>query len=147
MSEDRDKEAARNMQELLQELRVAQTGVQVLFAFLLTVPFQQAFRQVSTFQLNLYYATLLAAALAVVLFVAPAAQHRMLFGKQDEARLLGRFNRQTIGGLLCLGAAMVGAVLLVTSYLFGTTRAVVTAAISVAVVLAFWVVGPLAHRG
>ncbi|MEN3299488.1 DUF6328 family protein [Pseudonocardia sp.] len=147
MSEDRDKWAARNMQELLQELRVAQTGVQVLFAFLLTVPFQQGFRQVSTFQLNVYHATLLAAALSVVLFVAPAAQHRMLFGKQDASRLLNRFNRHTIGGLLCLGAAMVGAVLLVTSYLFGPTRAVLTTAVSVAVVLGFWVVSPLVRRG
>jgi hypothetical protein len=147
MDEDRDKWAARNMQELLQELRVAQTGVQVLFAFLLTVPFQQTFHLVSTFQRNVYYATLLAAALSAVLFIAPAAQHRMLFGKQDEARLLCRFNRHTIAGLLFLGATMIGAVLLVTSYLFGPTRAVLTTAVSVAVILGFWAVGPLMWRG
>jgi hypothetical protein len=121
--------------------------VQVLFAFLLTVPFQQAFHLVTTFQRNVYYATLLAAALSVVLFIAPAAQHRMLFGKQEEARLLGRFNRHTIGGLLFLAATMIGAVLLVTSYLFGPTRAVLTTVISVAVILGFWAVGPLLLRG
>lgn len=147
MGEDRQKRVESNMQALLQELRVAQTGVQVLFAFLLTVPFQQSFHQVSASQRNIYHATLLASALSIVLFIAPAAQHRMLFGNQDESQLLGRFNRYAIAGLLCLGVALIGAVLLVTSFLFDSRRAVVTAVVSVAVILGLWVVVPLVRRG
>ena len=147
VGEDRKKRVESNMQALLQELRVAQTGVQVLFAFLLTVPFQQSFHQVSASQRNVYHATLLASALSIVLFIAPAAQHRMLFGNQDASQLLGRFNRYAIAGLLCLGVALIGAVLLVTSFLFDPRRAVVTAVVSVAVILGLWVVVPLVRRG
>jgi hypothetical protein len=71
----------------------------------------------------------------------------MLFGNQDASQLLGRLNRYAIAGLLCLGVALIGAVLLVTSFLFDPRRAVVTAVVSVAVILGLWVVVPLVRRG
>jgi hypothetical protein len=138
--------ADRELVELLNELRVALPGVQVLFAFLLTVPFQQTFHQVSPFQRNIYHVTLLASALSIVLLVAPAAQHRWLFGKQAKESMLYRFNRYAIAGQLCLGIALTGAVLLVTSYLFGATRAVITTVVAVVLILGFWVVSPLKRR-
>lgn len=138
--------ADRELVELLNELRVALPGVQVLFAFLLTVPFQQAFHQVTTFQRNTYHVTLLASALSIALLVAPAAQHRLLFGKQDKESMLYRFNRYAIAGQLCLGLALTGAVLLVTSYLFGATRAIITTVVAVVLILSFWVVSPLMKR-
>jgi VIT1/CCC1 family predicted Fe2+/Mn2+ transporter len=146
VGEDSAERADRELLELLNELRVALPGVQVLFAFLLTVPFQQAFHEVSAFQRNVYQAALLASALSIVLLIAPAAQHRLLFGKRDLGRLLGRFNRYAIAGLICLGAALTGAILLVTSFLFGTLRAVVTTVVAVVLILAFWVVIPLNGR-
>jgi amino acid transporter len=144
--EDRRERVNRELMELLNELRVALPGVQVLFAFLLTVPFQSNFQRITDFQRNVYYATLLLSALSVVLLVSPAAQHRLLFRKQDKEPMLFRFNKYAIAGQLCLGAALTGALLLVTSYLFGTPRSIITTAITVVVILGFWVVFPLLRR-
>jgi hypothetical protein len=144
--ENREQRVNRELSELLNELRISLPGVQVLFAFLLTVPFQQNFQRVNEFQRNVYHATLLMSALSIVLLVAPAAQHRMLFRKQDKEPMLFRFNKYAIAGQLCLGAALTGALLLVTSYLFGTPRAVVTTVVTVLFVLVFWVIWPLLRR-
>ncbi len=143
--EDRKQRVNRELGELLNELRVALPGVQVLFGFLLTVPFQQRFT-VDAFERGVYYATLVASALSVVLLVAPAAQHRLLFRKQDKEPMLLRFNRYAIAGLLCLGLALSGAVLLVTSYLFGTGGAAATTAITAVLIGTLWVVIPLRRR-
>jgi hypothetical protein len=144
--EDGRQRVNRELSELLNELRVALPGVQVLFAFLLTVPFQQGFQRASQFQRNVYYVTLLLSALAIVLLVAPAAQHRLLFRKQNKEGMLFRFNKYAVAGQLCLGAALTGALLLVTSYMFGNPRAIVTTAVTVSFVLVFWVVWPLLRR-
>jgi hypothetical protein len=144
--EDREQRVNRELSELLNELRISLPGVQVLFAFLLTVPFQQNFQRVNQFQRNVYHATLLMSALSIVLLVAPAAQHRLLFRKQDKEPMLFRFNKYAIAGQLCLGAALTGALLLVTSYMFGTPRAVVTTVVTVLLVLVFWVIWPLLRR-
>src|ERR687894_1738845 len=81
--ETTEERADRNMNELLQELRVALPGVQVLFAFLLTVPFAQRFADVSSFQKNVYFATLLFSAAASALFIAPTSYHRLNFRRRD----------------------------------------------------------------
>jgi len=83
--EDRKQRVNRELSELLNELRVALPGVQVLFAFLLAVPFQQRFTDVTVFQRDVYYGTLLMSALSIVLLIAPAAQHRVVTIQQVPA--------------------------------------------------------------
>jgi hypothetical protein len=137
----------RELLELIQELRVALTGVQVLFAFLLTVPFSQQFGQVTGFQRSVYFATLLAATTSVLLLIAPTARHRLLFRKHDKESLLRVSNRYSVAGLLALALAMVGAVTLITDLLYrSATVAVVTAAL-VALFAGLWFLGPMLRRG
>src|SRR2546423_2537775 len=89
----------RRLIELLNELRVALTGVQILFAFLLTVPFTQRFAQVTQFQRYVYFVTLLCAAIAVALFIAPTAQHRVLFRRHQKRALVLRGTTYMLLGL------------------------------------------------
>jgi hypothetical protein len=128
----------RELDTLLGELRVAMPGVQVLFAFLLAVPFQQRFAQVTDFQRDVYFATLLAAAAASALFVAPTAYHRLMFRERDKPRLVAISSKLALGGLACLAIAMNGAVLLVTDVLFDTTTVAVTIALTATLFLGLW---------
>ena len=130
----------RNLAELLQELRVALPGVQVLFAFLLAVPFQQRFAQATEFQRDVYFVTLLASAAASALFVAPTAYHRLMFREGDKPKLVSISSKRARGGLACLAIAMNGAVLLVTDVLFTRTTAVVTVAATGALFVGLWFV-------
>src|SRR3982750_1921241 len=82
--ESEEERADRNLSDLLQELRVALPGVQVLFAFLLTVPFTQRFEELSSFEEKLYFAVLITVALATVMLAAPTAGHRILFRRQQK---------------------------------------------------------------
>jgi hypothetical protein len=106
------------MTELLNELRVAMPGVQVLFAFLLAVPFQQRFQSVNAFQRDVYLFTLLAAATATAFLVAPSAYHRIAFQEHEKERIIQMGTRQFVCGIVALAVAMTGAVLLVTDVLF-----------------------------
>jgi uncharacterized RDD family membrane protein YckC len=99
-------------------------GVQVLFAFLLTVPFQQRFATVSSFQRDVYLVTLLAAATATAFLVAPSAYHRIAFQKHEKERIIQMGTRQFVCGLVALAVAMNLAVLLVCDVLFQTTTTV-----------------------
>ena len=108
----------RNLIEMLQEVRVAMPGVQVLFGFLLAVPFQQRFQEADTFQRTVYFITLLFAAAATACFVAPTGYHRLMFRLRDKPALVKFGNRMVIMGLVCLAVAMNSAVLLVTDFLF-----------------------------
>ena len=119
--DDRTKEEIkrdRQMAELLQELRVALPGVQILFAFLLTVPFAQGFQRVTSFQRDLFYATLLATAASTVCLIAPTATHRLRFHQGERAYIIESSNRLLIAGLVFLALAILGAVSLITDYLF-----------------------------
>jgi hypothetical protein len=127
----------RELLELLNELRVALPGVQILFAFLLIVPFQQTVRQATDFQRDVYFVTLLAVCVATGLLIAPAAQHRVLFRQHDKETLLHRSSRMAYAGLLVLAVAITTAVLLVTDVLFSRTQAWISAA-GVGAVLAWW---------
>ena len=138
--------ADRNLGELLQELRVALPGVQVLFAFLLTVPFTQRFEELTNFQETLYFAVLLGAALSTALFIAPTAGHRLLFRRQEKEYLVVAANRFALGGLAVLAASMVGVIALISDLLFGAAAAIVTTAISAAVFGGLWYGAPLARR-
>ena len=136
----------RNLSELLQELRVALPGVQVLFAFLLAVPFQQNFTEITAFQERVYFATLLLTAASAVLLIAPSAFHRMTFRMQQKDNLIFLANRLAISGLGLLALAMTGAIMLITDVLFGAAATVVTSAATLAAFVAFWYLLPLRYR-
>jgi uncharacterized membrane-anchored protein len=124
----------RNLQEFLGELRVALPGVQVLFAFLLVVPFNQRFPDITGFQQSVYFVTLLLTAAAAVCLIAPTAQHRVEFRRQHKEQILMMANRLAILGLALLATAMTGAIMLITDLLYGTVTTVI---VSVGVGLAF----------
>jgi hypothetical protein len=136
----------RNLNELLGELRVALPGVQVLFAFLLAVPFNQGFQKVSEFQKDVYLVTLLLTAIATALLIAPSAYHRIEFRQDDKHHIVFISNRFAIAGFGFLAAAMSSAILLVTDYLFGSTTAAVCTGGAVIVLYGFWYVLPTARR-
>jgi Family of unknown function (DUF6328) len=134
------------MAELLQEVRVAQTGTQILFAFLLGVPFTQRFADITTFQRTVYYATLLSAAAASVFLIAPTAYHRLLFRQKERPFVIEVSNRLTIVGLSFVALSMIGVILLISDLLYSeTTTAIVTAAV-VGLFVVVWYVIPLMRR-
>ena len=136
----------RNLEELLGELRVALPGVQVLFAFLLVVPFNTRFASLSPGQERLYLVTLLAAGFASALLIAPTAHHRMTFRLQDKHHLVIMANRFAIAGLACLAIAMTGAIGLVTDVVFSTTVAAVSAAVVGLTFVWLWLAWPMKRR-
>jgi hypothetical protein len=136
----------RNLSELLQELRVALPGVQVLFAFLLAVPFQQGFEKITGFQKGAYFGTLVCTAIAAVMLISPSAYHRLTFRYQQKRRLVFYANRFSIVGLVFLALAMTGAIMLITDVLFGTTATIAMTAASVLVFGFFWFALPLQRR-
>ena len=136
----------RELDQLLQELRVAMPGVQVLFAFLLAVPFQQRFAQVSEFQRDVYFGTLLASAVASALFIAPTAYHRMMFRGRDKPRLVRISSHLAIAGLAALAVAMNGAILLVTDFIFEGSVVPVTVVLTVTMFVGLWFVLGLVRR-
>ena len=134
----------RNLSELLQELRVALPGVQVLFAFLLTVPFQQGLQNPTAFQERVYFATLVCTAISAALLISPSAYHRITFRYQQKEHLVLLANRLTIAGLGFLALAMVGAIMLITDVVFGATVTVVIAsALAALLYLTLWYLLPL----
>jgi hypothetical protein len=139
---DRNKEDQerlnRQMTELLNELRVAMPGVQVLFAFLLAVPFQQRFETVNAFQRDVYLVTLLAAATATAFLIAPSAYHRIVFQQHEKERIIRLGTRQFLCGLVALAVAMTGAVLLVTDVLFQAPTEIIATAGVGALFLWLW---------
>lgn len=137
----------RNLGELLQELRVALPGVQVLFAFLLAVPFQQNFTEITPFEKDVYFATLLCTAMSAALLIAPSAYHRITFHLQQKHELVFLANRFTIAGLTFLALAMTGAIVLITDVLFGTAATTIVTGVAAATVFAvLWYVLPLRRR-
>ena len=136
----------RNYAELLQELRVAQTGVQILFAFLLTIAFQQRFASIDGFQRGVYVATLVAAAIAAVLLIGPVAAHRLLFGLRLKDELVTFTGRLAAGGLVFLAIAMLGAVLLIVDVVLNAVAAGVVTALIGVLVLWLWYLIPARLR-
>lgn len=144
--ETEDERADRNLSDLLQELRVALPGVQVLFAFLLTVPFSQRFSELSKFQQWLYFGVMITVALATVMLVAPTAGHRILFRRQQKEFIVTLSNTLALVGLLLLAIAMTGAIGLISDFIFGTTTAVISTVVMAAAFLGFWFFGPIKRR-
>lgn len=133
----------RNLEEMTGELRVVVTGVQVLFAFLLIVPFDTGFAHVGNFERIVYFVTLLLAALAAVCTLAPSAEHRFLFRHDDKQHLVFSSNRVVIVGLGFLALAMCGCLLLITTKLFGVAAGLVTAVVGAVPFAVLWFAMPL----
>lgn len=144
--ETRRQRLDRNLEELNGELRVVVTGVQVLFAFLLVVPFDTGFDGVGPFERTVYLATLVCAALAALCVMMPAAYHRVLFRLDDKRHVVFLANRVALVGLALLAIAMCGSVLLVTTKLFGAGAGALTAALIGAAFALLWFIAPLYRR-
>src|SRR3954453_6933239 len=137
-TEEEQERLNRQMMELLNELRVAMPGVQILFGFLLTVPFQQRFSQVNDFQQSVYFVTLVTSAIAAAFLIAPSAYHRVMFEQQDKPNIIHIGTGQFLVGLAALAVAMNGAGLLVTDVLFGAGTVAVTVALTGSLYLTLW---------
>jgi uncharacterized RDD family membrane protein YckC len=137
-SDEEQERLNRQLTELLNELRVAMPGVQVLFAFLLAVPFQQRFATASAFQRDVYLVTLLAATVATAFLIAPSAYHRIAFQQHEKERIIQKGTRQFVCGLVALAVAMTCAVLLVTDFLFRTATVVVVVACVASLLAWLW---------
>jgi hypothetical protein len=137
----------RNLAELLQELRVAGLGVQVLFGFLLGLPFTMRFATLSPAQRQLYMASLLLAAVSTALLLAPVAYHRLVFRRQQKEHLIRAANVMAICGLVTVGLAISAAVLLVAGYVDHGLPAVLIGAFTVCLFGGLWFALPLARRG
>jgi amino acid transporter len=142
--EDRRERVSRELIELLNELRVALPGVQVLFAFLLAVPFAQGFTRVTDFQRALYFTVIALTAVSLALLIAPSAWHRLRFRQQDKERILRASNTMSIAGLGFLALAMVGAVMLIADFIYTPTLTIVSGIVAALVYGALWYVLPLA---
>ncbi len=136
----------RELIELLNELRVALPGIQVLFAFLLTVPFSQGFPKMTELQRNVFFATFLSTAVATVLLIAPTTYHRLRWRRYDKERLLVTSNRLSIGGAVFLALAMAGATFLIADVMFGLATAGIVLAPTAATLAWFWFGLPLTRR-
>jgi uncharacterized protein DUF6328 len=132
--------------ELLQELRVALPGVQVLFGFLLVVPFSARWGEVTSFQQDLYFACLLCAAAATAFLIAPTAIHRLDFEQGDKPLIVQISNVLAIIGLTLLALAIVGVVLLITDLLYSGAVVAVYAATVAGIFIALWYMIPLVLR-
>ncbi len=135
----------RNLQELLGELRVALPGVQVLFAFLLVVPFNQGFADLTPGQERLYLFTLLSAGVASALLIAPTAQHRITFRMQEKDYIVRTGNRLALAGLAVLALSMTSAIGLVVDVVFSWETAVVCSAVIGLLFAALWYAMPIAR--
>jgi ABC-type uncharacterized transport system YnjBCD permease subunit len=145
-SEEQQERLNRQMMELLNEIRVAMPGVQVLFGFLLTVPFQQRFQRVTEFQETVYFVTLVAAATATAFLIAPSAYHRILLEQHDKPSIIHIGTGQMLVGLGALAVAMNGAVLLVTDVLFDAGAVTITVILMASLYLTLWFGFPLVRR-
>jgi hypothetical protein len=128
----------RNLSELLTELRVALPGVQVLFAFLLVVPFNQRFLATNVFQRALYLATLMLAAASAVCLIAPSFHHRLRFRQQVKEQVVLVGNGLAIAGLTLLAIAMTSVVLLITDFLYGGGIAAITTTVLAGLFAVVW---------
>jgi len=144
--ESDDERLDRNLGELLQELRIALPGVQVLFAFLLAVPFQQNFTKITPFQEKVYFATLICTAISAALLISPTAYHRLTFHLQQKKELVYVSNRLSIAGLGFLALAMTGAIVLITDVLFGPAATAVFGIAAVTMFAVLWGLLPLRRR-
>jgi VIT1/CCC1 family predicted Fe2+/Mn2+ transporter len=136
--ESKEERVNRELIELLNELRVALPGVQVLFAFLLAVPFTQRFRQLTDTQEYMFFVSLLCTTAGSILLIAPTAYHRLRFRQRDKEQMIHTANRLSIAGTVFLALAMTSAVYLVTDLVFQATLTIVVTTLTAAMFAWFW---------
>jgi hypothetical protein len=144
--EENKKRLDRELMELLQELRVAIPGVQILFAFLLTVPFSQGWQKVSDAQRNVFFAAFIFATIATLCLIAPTTMHRIEFRQRDKEGIIKVSNRLAIWGLAFLALAIVAVVYVITDFIFGSPASIVLAALAASFFSALWYAVPLIRR-
>jgi hypothetical protein len=147
--DDRDREERkrdRQMIELLNELRIALPGVQILFAFLLTVPFTMRFGRLNVFQRDVFYVTLIATALSTACLIAPSAAHRLRFHQGERTWIVESANELMIAGLALLAVALGGSVLLITDLMFDGARVWIYSGAVTLVIVGLWFIRPLTRH-
>jgi hypothetical protein len=144
--ESRRERVNRELIELLNELRVALPGVQVLFAFLLAVPFSNGYKRITDFQKNVFFVTLMLTAASTACFIVPTATHRLNFRQRDKEWILLISNKFSIAGIALLALAMTSVVVLVADVLYSRTAALVTGSLALLVFGGLWFVVPLGRR-
>jgi hypothetical protein len=144
--ESQDERLDRELIELLNELRVALPGVQVLFAFLLAVPFTQRFERLTGVQEDVFFAAFLCTAVATALLIAPSAYHRLRWREHDKEHMLQLSNRLAIAGTVFLAAAIIAVVYLVTDLIFGLVATLVATLLATVLFGWLWYGLPLVRR-
>jgi predicted membrane channel-forming protein YqfA (hemolysin III family) len=144
--ESKDERLDRELIELLNELRVALPGVQVLFAFLLAVPFTQRFERLTAVQQDVFFAAFLCTAVSTALLIAPSSYHRLRWRERDKEHLLRTSNRLAIAGTVFLAAAIIGVVYLVTDLIFGLVPTLVATLLAAVLFAWLWYALPLVRR-
>jgi Family of unknown function (DUF6328) len=145
--EDSKERVNRELIELLNELRVALPGVQVLFAFLLVLPFQQGFANISDADRGVYTTALIASALAAALLIAPSMYHRLNFRRQVKEQMIFDSNKLIVVGMLLTAVGVACSIYLVVDVVYGETPAIVATAATAVVYGLVWLALPLARRG
>ena len=146
MSQRKAEDLDRELIELLNELRVALPGVQVLFAFLLIVPFSNGWDRVTEVQRYVYFVAFLCAAVSSAFLIAPSTYHRLRWREGDKEHMLVTANRLAIAGAIFLAAGMTATVFLITDVLFGEPATVIVSAVVAAAFVFFWYAFPLYRR-
>jgi predicted membrane channel-forming protein YqfA (hemolysin III family) len=144
--ESESEQLARNLNELLQEIRVAQAGVQILFGFLLSIAFTERYASTSDYVRATHLITVLFSTAAVALLTSPAAWHRMLFRLGRRETIINAADRFAIVGLACLAVAMTGTVLLLSEMIVGGWPAIVLATLAGIGFALVWFALPMRHR-
>lgn len=141
-----DTKQDRELMELLNELRVALPGIQVMFAFLLIVPFSQGFAQVTSIQKNVYFVSFLCTAAATAFLIAPTTYHRLRWREGDKEHMLKVANRYAIIGTVFLAFAMTGVVFLITDFLYDSGLAIFATSWGAGMYALLWFGIPLLRR-
>ena len=145
--ESRRERVNRELIELLNELRVALPGVQVLFAFLLAVPFSNGYTRITEFQKDVFFVTLCATAVSTACFIVPTAYHRLNFRNREKEKILFTSNKFAVAGIMFLAVSMIGVVVLVTDVIYSGAAAVAAGLSAVVLFGGLWAVLPLLRRG
>jgi hypothetical protein len=141
-----DEQLDRNTIELLNELRVAGTGIQVMFGFLLVVPFNAGWSKTTSFERTVYFVTLGLVAVAAFLLMAPPVQHRLLFRHHEKRYLIAAANRLAIAGMAFLALGFTGILVLLSDYVVGGIAPIIAGVLTLALTGGLWFALPLARR-
>ena len=144
--EQESERLGRNVTDLLNELRVAGAGIQVMFAFLLVVPFNAGWKNASSFDRWVYFVALLCVAIATVLLIAPSIHHRLLFRQRERGYLVRVGTRLAIAAAGFLALGLTGILVLISNFVFGTPAAVSVGIAAAIVVNSVWFLMPLGRR-